>query len=52
MKISIDDITINYFTYGSIQGLPVVFIHGFPFNHNMWEPQLLDLPDRNPCHHI
>ena len=44
MKISIDDITISYFEYGSIQGLPVVFIHGFPFNHNMWKPQLLELP--------
>ncbi len=29
---------------GDPQGLPVIFIHGFPFSHAMWSPQLSDLP--------
>jgi pimeloyl-ACP methyl ester carboxylesterase len=27
------------------QGLPVVFIHGFPFNNEMWEPQMNIMPN-------
>jgi 3-oxoadipate enol-lactonase len=45
MKTLIDDIAINYIEYGSTQGLPVVFIHGFPFSHKMWEPQMRELPN-------
>jgi 3-oxoadipate enol-lactonase len=45
MKTLVDDITINYIEHGSMQGLPVVFIHGFPFNHKMWEPQIHELPN-------
>jgi 3-oxoadipate enol-lactonase len=29
---------------GDPTGLPVVFIHGFPFSHEMWKPQLEALP--------
>ncbi|MCC7344674.1 MAG: alpha/beta fold hydrolase [Deltaproteobacteria bacterium] len=29
---------------GDPQGLPVVFLHGFPFSHAMWRPQLEALP--------
>ena len=36
---------IYYNEYGSSEGLPVVFIHGFPLNRTMWEPQLRALPD-------
>lgn len=45
MKIKLNDVTINYVERGVPQGLPVVFIHGFPFNHSMWEPQMLALPN-------
>ncbi len=45
MKIKLNDIYINYVERGVPQGLPVVFIHGFPFNHSMWEPQMLALPN-------
>lgn len=43
------DTTINghrlfYLEAGDPQGLPVVFIHGFPFSHGMWQPQLQALP--------
>jgi 3-oxoadipate enol-lactonase len=44
MKILINDITLNYTEHGMPQGLPVVFIHGFPFSHKMWEPQVHILP--------
>ncbi|MCI0707715.1 MAG: alpha/beta fold hydrolase [Ignavibacteriae bacterium] len=45
MKIKLGDVSINYFERGMPQGLPVVFIHGFPFDHTMWEPQMLALPN-------
>jgi 3-oxoadipate enol-lactonase len=45
MKTLIDDIAVNYIEHGSTQGLPVVFIHGFPFSHKMWEPQMHELPN-------
>lgn len=45
MKIRINNIQMNYAERGLPQGLPVVFIHGFPFNHSMWEPQMKALPN-------
>lgn len=45
MKVNINGITINYTERGLPQGLPVVFIHGFPFSHLMWEPQMKALPN-------
>jgi pimeloyl-ACP methyl ester carboxylesterase len=45
MKTIINDIAVNYIEHGSSQGLPVVFIHGFPFSHKMWEPQMRELPN-------
>lgn len=45
MKIKLNDVNINYVERGMPQGLPVVFIHGFPFDHTMWEPQMLALPN-------
>ena len=43
------DVTLNghrchYTESGSSSGLPVVFIHGFPFNQASWAPQLDALP--------
>jgi 3-oxoadipate enol-lactonase len=45
MRIKLNDVQINYVERGIPQGLPVVFIHGFPFNHTMWAPQMLALPN-------
>ena len=45
MRITLNGIQINYVERGMPQGKPVVFIHGFPFNHSMWEPQMLALPN-------
>jgi 3-oxoadipate enol-lactonase len=46
MKADINDHAMNYLIKGPGDGLPVVFIHGFPFNQRMWEPQLAALPSR------
>lgn len=45
MKIKLNGTNINYTERGLPNGLPVVFIHGFPFNHAMWEPQMKALPN-------
>jgi 3-oxoadipate enol-lactonase len=45
MKTVINDIAINYIERGSSQGLPVVFIHGFPLSQKMWESQISELPN-------
>jgi 3-oxoadipate enol-lactonase len=31
---------ISFVDHGSRNALPVVFLHGFPFSHRMWEPQV------------
>lgn len=38
---NIDPIALFYQEYGT--GIPVVFIHGWPLNHEMWEYQLAEL---------
>ena len=40
-----DSVNIFYQEYG--KGKPVVFIHGWPLNHEMWENQLAELPKHN-----
>ena len=45
MKTFLNDIAINYTEHGMPQGLPVVFIHGFPFSHEMWGPQINVMPN-------
>ncbi|HAV23326.1 MAG: hypothetical protein A2X67_11460 [Ignavibacteria bacterium GWA2_55_11] len=45
MKIQLPHgILLNYVERGNPSGLPVVFIHGFPFTHRMWDPQMRALP--------
>ena len=43
MNATINEQIAHYVERG--RGIPVIFIHGFPFSHRMWEPQLLALPD-------
>ncbi len=40
MKANINGIRIYYTDSGNSAGLPVVFVHGFPFNSLMWTPQV------------
>lgn len=44
MKIEVNGHSLYYREQGPTEGLPVVFIHGFPFSHRMWDPQLKALP--------
>ncbi len=50
MKTILNDSLVNYLEHGMPQGLPVVFIHGFPFRQEMWEPQINVMP--NSIHSI
>jgi len=46
LKSSTDNsVNIFYQEYGT--GKPVIFIHGWPLNHEMWEYQLAELPKHN-----
>ena len=38
-----------YLESGDVIKLPVIFIHGFPFDKRMWENQLLELKDEYRC---
>lgn len=40
MKVDAGDVELNIVIRGPEDGLPVVLVHGFPFSHEMWEPQL------------
>jgi pimeloyl-ACP methyl ester carboxylesterase len=40
MYITINKVPINYVEKGETVGLPVIFLHGFPFSHEMWKAQL------------
>ena len=40
----VNGLGINIEDIGSGSGKPVVFIHGWPVNHNMFEYQFTELP--------
>lgn len=40
MKALLPSGAIEYVDGGNRPGMPVVFLHGFPFSHEMWTPQL------------
>jgi 3-oxoadipate enol-lactonase len=44
VKAQSNGINLAYSDAG--QGIPLVFLHAFPFNRTMWEPQLKGLSDR------
>jgi 3-oxoadipate enol-lactonase len=39
-KIWAGDVNVCYVDEGKREGVPLIFIHGFPFNRSMWEEQL------------
>jgi 3-oxoadipate enol-lactonase len=43
MKAIINGWSTDYNIYGKASGLPVVFIHGFPFSQEMWRSQVAEL---------
>lgn len=45
-RLRIQDISVSYFeNLEKNPTLIVIFIHGFPFNKSMWEPQFHEIPD-------
>jgi len=38
MKVEVNGVQLSYEDQG--EGLPVLFIHGFPFDHQLWNPQI------------
>jgi pimeloyl-ACP methyl ester carboxylesterase len=42
----INDVPLNYVEVGKRDGIPIIFLHGFPFSHEMWKPQLDVIGDR------
>ncbi|MFN2371520.1 MAG: alpha/beta fold hydrolase [Candidatus Krumholzibacteriia bacterium] len=46
-KTMLNGTTIHYVESGEVTALPVVFIHGFPFSHAMWAPQLDAVAERH-----
>lgn len=40
MIATINAVPINYVEVGTRNAVPVLFVHGFPFSHEMWKPQL------------
>ena len=45
MIIDLNGTYIHYIEHGRSDGLPLIFLHGFPFSGAMWQPQLDYLPD-------
>jgi pimeloyl-ACP methyl ester carboxylesterase len=43
MRLTINGSDIDYFEEGEKSGLPVVFIHPFPFSKEFWRPQIESL---------
>ena len=43
-SVSINDIALSYHDSG--RGVPLLLVHGFPFDHTMWRGQIAGLSDR------
>lgn len=48
-NIQANGIHVSYLDEGSSTGVPLVFIHGFPFNKEMWEKQVSALKETHRC---
>ncbi len=46
MKVVVNKTRLNFIDVGDSGAIPVVLIHGFPLNHEMWNPQI-DFLKRN-----
>jgi 3-oxoadipate enol-lactonase len=49
MNVTINNLSICYETFGPRTGLPIVFIHGFPFSKEMWKLQIEVLKKEYHC---
>lgn len=46
MWSNINRVKLYYTDSGNSEGIPVIFIHGFPFDHTIWDRQAEALPER------
>jgi 3-oxoadipate enol-lactonase len=46
LKAVVNEVEIHYIDVGDSDALPIVLIHGFPFSHEMWAPQIAFLEKR------
>jgi len=44
-NFTIDGLKISFTDRGNTNGLPVIFMHGFPFDKTMWAPQIAAVGD-------
>ncbi|NLT50586.1 MAG: alpha/beta fold hydrolase [Ignavibacteria bacterium] len=47
MKYIINSLSVN--TFGDPENIPVIFVHGFPFDYSMWENQIAELKNDYYC---
>ena len=47
MKYIINSLSVN--TFGDPENIPVIFVHGFPFDYTMWENQITALKNDYYC---
>jgi 3-oxoadipate enol-lactonase len=40
---------LSVYLYGNQKNQPVIFVHGFPFDHTMWKEQIDELKDKYYC---
>jgi 3-oxoadipate enol-lactonase len=48
-NITANGINVSHLDEGTSTGVPLIFIHGFPFNKEMWTSQLTTLSDNHRC---
>lgn len=46
IQVTLNSHSLFYHEQGDPQGAPILFLHGFPFSHEMWTPQLRAMPER------
>jgi pimeloyl-ACP methyl ester carboxylesterase len=47
MKIKINNLSV--FVTGNKNNNPIIFVHGFPFDHRMWDDQVKEFSKNNYC---
>jgi pimeloyl-ACP methyl ester carboxylesterase len=47
MKSLVNGIAV--FSQGSVDSLPIIFIHGFPFDHTLWDDTIAQLKENYHC---
>ena len=45
MEYSVNGLKV--FTKGNKKNTPIIFIHGFPFDHRMWDQQIDELKEKS-----